>query len=299
MAAEPIPHELLLQHSGFLRRLARDLLRDPASADDAVQEVMLRALERPPRSNSDLRGWLRTVLTNLVRTRARDDARRQARELDREWTPGAEQYSALRSVTEAVLALEEPLRTTVLQHYFQGLTSAEIAQRDGLPVSTVKSRLQRALELLRARLKRENGDTWSHALIGLLVPIAGAGKGVLAMTTKTKLAMGVAALLAAWFLVHELNGLHGGPAVPAPSSDASATLSVPNEGTSSSKSALESGIAPVERTASDPDPTLAAAADAGDPPDTLIMGSLLDPAGKPIRNVWSAWCSITDAGGNR
>src|SRR5260221_488967 len=128
MGAEPIPHELLLQHAGFLRRLARDLVGDPAAADDAVQEVWLRALEKPPRHGSNVRGWLRVVLTNLVHTRARDDSRRVAREFDHgaggESAPSAEQQSTLRSVTEAVLALEEPLRTTVLQHYFNGLTTS-------------------------------------------------------------------------------------------------------------------------------------------------------------------------------
>src|SRR6185295_9569111 len=97
MAAEPIPHELLLRHAGFLRRLARDLVGDPAAADDAVQDVWLRALEKPPRHGSNVRGWLRVVLTNLVRTRARDDSRRSAREIDhsvgRESAENAEQQS--------------------------------------------------------------------------------------------------------------------------------------------------------------------------------------------------------------
>src|SRR5260221_14042074 len=117
MGAEPIPHEMLLRHADFLRRLARDLVGDPAAADDAVQEVWLRALEKPPRHGANVRGWLRVVLTNLVRSKARGESRREARErehaLDRgdlDHTPNPSDEATLRSVTEAVLALEEPLR---------------------------------------------------------------------------------------------------------------------------------------------------------------------------------------------
>ena len=40
--------DVLLSQTDWLRGLARGLLRDPEQADDAVQEVVARALERPP-----------------------------------------------------------------------------------------------------------------------------------------------------------------------------------------------------------------------------------------------------------
>ena len=76
LRAEPIPHDVLLRHAGFLRSLARDLVGDAASSEDAVQEVWLRALQNPPRHDSNLRGWLRVLLLNLVRSKARTDSRR-------------------------------------------------------------------------------------------------------------------------------------------------------------------------------------------------------------------------------
>jgi len=234
MGAEPIPHELLLRHAGFLRRLARDLVDDPSAADDAVQEVWLRALEKPPRHGANVRGRLRVVLTNLVRSKARGDSRREARERERALDPTGEllatnpsDEATLRSVTEAVLALEEPLRTTVLQHYFQGLTAAEIATRDNLPVSTVKSRLQRALEILRVRLKHTNGDSWHTALLALTVP-SKIGKGVILVTLKTKLALMGACLIAGWFLYR---GYTSSPPTPLPlaSSDLDASAAPTRE----------------------------------------------------------------------
>lgn len=45
---EPLPPDALLRHQDFVRRLARALLRDEHEADDAVQEVWLRALAALP-----------------------------------------------------------------------------------------------------------------------------------------------------------------------------------------------------------------------------------------------------------
>ncbi len=302
MGAEPIPHELLLRHAGFLRRLARDLVGDPSAADDAVQEVWVRALERPPRHGSNVRGWLRVVLTNLVRSKARGEARRGARERDRAVDSGDEflatspsDEATLRSVTEAVLALEEPLRRTVLQHYFQGLTTAEIAQREHLPVSTVKSRLQRALEILRARMRREGGDSWQAALLALTVP-SKIGKGVILMSLKTKLALGCAVLACA---VLAYRGLVGAPAVVPDSLAGSQPVvkeTAPREA-APPPAPLESPAKPSERVASGEPAAASAASD--EPPETLFYGSLRDPAGKPLAGLWSAWVSLTDSDGRR
>ena len=117
MGAPPIPHEVLLRHAGFLRGLARDLALDAASSEDAVQEVWLRALRSPPRHDSNLRGWLRVLLTNFVRSKARADSRREIRERERALDPGLEVEAAdardegmLRSVTESVLAMTLELK---------------------------------------------------------------------------------------------------------------------------------------------------------------------------------------------
>ena len=57
--------ELALRQTPWLRRLARQLVRDPDDAEDLVQETWVRAFERPPRagetgSEPSLRAWLIT-----------------------------------------------------------------------------------------------------------------------------------------------------------------------------------------------------------------------------------------------
>ncbi len=300
MGAEPIPHELLLRHAGFLRRLARDLVGDPSAAEDAVQEVWLRALEKPPRHGANVRGWLRVVLTNLVRSKARGESRRAARERDRAVDPAGELLSTnpndeatLRFVTEAVLALEEPLRSTVLQHYFQGLTAAEIATRDHLPVSTVKSRLQRALEILRTRMQRTNGDGWQSALLALTVP-SKIGKGVILMSLKTKLAVGCAAILVA---VVAYRGFEGRPSVPAAplASESSTALAHAPETPPPEKPPLEVEGGTSSTTARSNE----SAASTTTRVLQLFYGNLLDPDGKPVHGVQMASVVITDATGRR
>src|SRR6185503_14761103 len=149
----------LLEDAGWLRSLATSLIGDPAQADDLVQDTWLAALRRPPSATGEARPWLGRVVRNLARNRRRDRSRREAREelVHEERTfPGpdalAQEAEAQRLLAEAVTRLAEPLRDVIVLRYFQGLDSSAAAARLGVPASTVRTRLQRALEALRADL---------------------------------------------------------------------------------------------------------------------------------------------------
>ncbi len=151
----------LLEESGWLRALAASLIGDGTQADDLVQDTWLAALRRPPRSAAEPRPWLARVARNLARNTRRERTRRQAREefvAEERAHPGpdalAQQAEAQRLLADAVTRLAEPLRAVVVLRYFQGLDSSAAAARLGLPASTVRTRLQRALEELRADLDR-------------------------------------------------------------------------------------------------------------------------------------------------
>src|SRR5436189_5937113 len=77
----PLSADELLEHVGFLRNLATELV-GAGDCPDGVQEAWTRALERPPRERSALRGWLAVVVSNLARNRRRSEARRVRREED-------------------------------------------------------------------------------------------------------------------------------------------------------------------------------------------------------------------------
>lgn len=163
-------------HGRALRALARALVGE-TDADDLVQETALRALRAPPPEPGSLGGWFATTLRNLAHKHRRGAQRRSRREhraAQRESVPAADdacfRSETLRAVTDAVLALREPYQRVILQRYFDELMPAEIAARAGVPVATVKSRLQRALAMVREELgtrDRRDGD-WRALLLAAL-----------------------------------------------------------------------------------------------------------------------------------
>src|SRR5262245_18711430 len=178
----PAP-EALLAHAGWLRQLAAGLVADPGAADDVVQDTWVAALRHPPAVDRPLEPWLARVARNFALRRRRGERRRAAHELATEPareapTPAqtVERLELQRTVVEAVLALEEPFRTTLVQRYFEGQTAAEIARTFGVPASTVRWREMRGLAELRERLDGRFGSrsAWC-AVLAPLARRAGAG----------------------------------------------------------------------------------------------------------------------------
>src|SRR5262245_46592902 len=159
-----VEHELRC-HGDALRALAGALVRDPNVADDAVQEVWLAALQRPPRHRESLGGWFATAMHNALRMWRRAERRREQREqVVRSSRGGAERGDTVareergRQLLTAVQSLEQRFRDAIWQRFFEGKAPREIAAASGVPVATVKSRLQRGLGMLRARLEEQDGD---------------------------------------------------------------------------------------------------------------------------------------------
>ncbi len=179
--AQPQFPESLHENALWMRRLARALTGDPVKANDIVQQAFTVALERPPRTTDSLRGWLRTVVKHLAFRSHRDDARREQRERRVARSEAvvtspaklAEQLELHRRITDMVLGLGEPYRSTIILRYHEDLTPRAIAERSGVAEATVRSRLQRALEKLRGELDRSHAgrrESWMSALIPLAFP---------------------------------------------------------------------------------------------------------------------------------
>lgn len=180
--------EELLAHAGWVRAFSRALIADPHAAADLEQDAWLAALESRPHGGDGLRGWWSRVVRNQAIDARR--ARRAPREIDEHASGDRptpyEATAALegqRLLVAAIGRLDEPLRTTVVRRYVQGLPSTRIAELDGVPESTVRTRLQRALERLRRDLDdRTDGGraAWSALIAPLAVdaaPVAAAVAG--------------------------------------------------------------------------------------------------------------------------
>ncbi|MFQ5843868.1 MAG: sigma-70 family RNA polymerase sigma factor [Planctomycetota bacterium] len=176
--SDPPSPEVLLEHATFLRALARSLVLDPARADDVVQQTLLTALERPPRHGGNLRSWLGKVARNLAFKTRRTEQRRQRREERAARPEGiaspeevASRLELQRRVAEAVHALKEPYRSTLVHRFFDDLSPDEIARGTDTPVETVRTRLRRGLDQIRARLDAGHGGdrrAWCLGLVPLI-----------------------------------------------------------------------------------------------------------------------------------
>ncbi len=203
----------LLEHAEWVRGLATRLARD--DADDAAQDVWLAALRSPPDADRSPRPWLARVLQNAARKRFRDESTRRAYETaaveaGAETSPealvGRVQLQHL--LVELVLGLDEPFRQTLLLRFFEGKSSAEIAEASGVPAGTVRWRLKEGLERVRSALDaRHHGDrnAWLLTCAPLLLPLAGPWltAGVALMEKKVRVAIVVVTvmlvgLLAGW-----------------------------------------------------------------------------------------------------
>src|SRR5262245_21495357 len=73
--AARLDQEALLANAGWLHALAASLVRDPATADDLVQDTWLVALQHPPRNEGSTQAWLARVLRNFALKRRRAELR--------------------------------------------------------------------------------------------------------------------------------------------------------------------------------------------------------------------------------
>lgn len=197
MSSSPIDPQALLEHGAFVRALVRSLVADEHRAADVEQQTWLAALRRPPRRVDRARAFLAIVAKNFARRAHRDERRRdeRARELaeDAGVVPSPDEILELEArrkrVIDAVLKLEPTYRSVVLLRYVSELSPAEISLRLDVPLETVKTRLKRALAMLRARFDAEHaGDraAWCATfapLAGLTAPANAAAAGVVVGAT--------------------------------------------------------------------------------------------------------------------
>ena len=283
----------LLAEDQWIRRLAARLVGDPAAADDLAQEAYLTALSSAAAPRS-ARAWLGGVVRNLWRDRARSGARRARREriaARPEATPSSAELAAeveiRKRVADAVLALDEPLRSTVVLRFFRDRSLPSISAADGVSVSTVHARLERALAQLRAELDRAHGgrEAWAALLIPLAQPAGAATLEVIAMASALK--VGVSVLLlgggAAWWWSREARAVppRTEAAAPAPTVERAQAPSLVLEPTA----AVREEHAPAPAVSSAPPATVTEL--------PTIAGFVLDAQGRAVGGAEVGW---SDAG---
>ena len=152
--------------------LALRMLRDASLAEDAVQEAFIdRVADRGPLRRRSVRRRARWILT-LVHRRAVDLVRREERRRaeplddapDVAVAPSTDEEAWLRLQRERVQAalrnLPDQQREALELAYYGGFTQSELAERLGLPIGTIKSRMFTGLARLREILDDTEAEPW-------------------------------------------------------------------------------------------------------------------------------------------
>jgi RNA polymerase sigma-70 factor (ECF subfamily) len=149
----------LLEHY----RLAAVVLGNPAEAEDAVQDAIVRAWTAWPTLQDVERfdAWVGRIVVNECRDRLRRRRRRPAvtdiSSLIGETLAAPDELRASADRDEigrAFAALKPDQQIAVALRYYADLTVDQIAERVGAPAGTVKSRLHHALALMKRELVR-------------------------------------------------------------------------------------------------------------------------------------------------
>ncbi|MCX5644333.1 MAG: sigma-70 family RNA polymerase sigma factor [Phycisphaerae bacterium] len=154
------------KYEGDLLTLAAHLLRDPATAEDVVQDVFIGLVRTVPKLH--LRRTLRAYLATAVANRARDHFRKRSRERlapiedagqmaadtgePVQIVGAAELVHKLRA---AVAELPYEQREVVMLRVYAGLKFREIAAHQNISIKTALSRYQYGLDKLRSMLNGE------------------------------------------------------------------------------------------------------------------------------------------------
>ncbi len=158
----------MMEHLPSLLRMGRRLTRNEAEAEDLVQETLVRAVSRSDelRDHTRLRAWLLTIERNVFRNSVRGlrprlevldgglspSPREPAGDLERELWAG----SLDDELSAALEALPEEQREALWLREVEELTYEEIADVQGCPVGTVRSRLARARSAMVEHVSRSS-----------------------------------------------------------------------------------------------------------------------------------------------
>jgi RNA polymerase sigma-70 factor (ECF subfamily) len=157
------------RYAGTVFGIARRILMRLEDAEEVVQDVFAqvwREASRYEQPRATVAGWM----VMLTRARAIDRLRARTARPDQhapvapdsvrpiiseERSPEQLTMAAddVRGVREALALLPDPQRALVDLAYYGGLSHSEIAERTGIPLGTVKTRLRNAMLTLRGVLK--------------------------------------------------------------------------------------------------------------------------------------------------
>jgi RNA polymerase sigma-70 factor, ECF subfamily len=143
--------------SSIVYAVALRVLQDTAAAEDVLQDIFMQLWRNPgafDASRGNMAAWLAVIARHraidaLRRRRPEDDIEDVIVSVEPDLASDADRSRTMARVRDALGAMSLPQRSALEMAYFEGLTHAEIAEKTGEPLGTIKTRIRTGLLSLR------------------------------------------------------------------------------------------------------------------------------------------------------
>ena len=150
--------DLLDKYSDMVLRISYTYLKNRADAEDIVQDVFLRIIDKKPSFNDESheKSWLIRATINMCKNKVNMFWNKNKCSIDdvQEFAV-SDKYNTDTSVFQAVMALGEKYRVVVYMYFYEGYSTPEIADVIGKNETTIRSLLHRARNKLKDMLKED------------------------------------------------------------------------------------------------------------------------------------------------
>lgn len=146
------------RYSGLVYSEAKRIVRDAGAAEEILQDLFYqvwRTAEQFDASRGSFCGWLLVAARNRAISRLRkknytgEDSEKNKVDLKTNLETSLLQSLLMQKVRSVMGSLPEGQREAVECAYFEGLTHAEIAEKTGQPLGTIKTRIRTAMDTLK------------------------------------------------------------------------------------------------------------------------------------------------------
>lgn len=149
---------LVDKYGNIILRLSYTYMKNQADAEDVVQEVFLKIVDKEPEFNDieHEKSWIIRVTINICKNKLKSFWKKNVGSIDDvKEVYCFDNYTEDSNVLKAVMSLPEKYRVVIHLYYYEEYTTPEIASLMGKNVVTVRSLLHRAREKLKIILKEE------------------------------------------------------------------------------------------------------------------------------------------------
>ena len=155
---DEVVETIIDKYSDTIFKICMVYLKNKPDAEDALQEVFVKVIEKAPKFNSDnhQKAWIIRVASNHCRNVLKSKKYRIAVSLD-ENILADDSSTEDKEILHAIFNLPLDYRKVIYLYYYEGYSTKEIAAITAKRESTIRSNLKRAREKLKQGL---GGDSF-------------------------------------------------------------------------------------------------------------------------------------------